>query len=321
VKVAVLGAGVIGVTTAYYLARAGAQVTVIDRQAGPALETSYANAGQLSFGYSTPWAAPGIPAKALRWLFERDAPLSIRPDGTLFQLQWLAAMLRNCSASRYAVNKERMLRLAAYSRECLRQLREDTGIAYEGRTGGTLQLFRSEQQLDKAQRDIRILQACGVGFELLDRAGVCRVEPALAQAGAPIAGGLRLTADETGDCLLFTQALARLAQALGVQFRFDTDVEAFERHAHGALTGVRLTEAGHEIVRADRHAARGPHTARQPLSQHGPRHPGMDHGLRLGPAAGRRDHGTASGDLAGGARDGPLPAACPQASVCASGSS
>ena len=250
-KVAVLGAGVIGVTTAYYLARAGAQVTVIERQAGPAQETSFANAGQLSFGYSTPWAAPGIPLKALRWLFEPHAPLSVRPDGTLFQLRWLAAMLQNCSASRYATNKERMLRLATYSRECLRELREDTGIAYEGRAGGTLQLFRSEQQLDTAQRDIRILQACGVGFELLDRAGVCRVEPALAQAGAPIAGGLRLTADETGDCLLFTQALARLAQALGVQFRFDTDVEAFERDARGALTGVRLTEAGHEIVRAD----------------------------------------------------------------------
>ena len=99
-KVVVLGSGVIGVTTAYYLARAGAEVTVIDRQDGPALDTSFANAGQVSFGYSTPWGAPGIPVKALKWMFEKHAPLSIRPDGTLFQLRWMAQMLRNCSAER-----------------------------------------------------------------------------------------------------------------------------------------------------------------------------------------------------------------------------
>src|SRR5690606_38405450 len=104
--VIVVGGGVIGVTTAWYLARRGAKVTLIDRQSGPALETSFANAGQISPGYSTPWAAPGIPLKALRWLFERHAPLSIRPDGSLYQLRWLAAMLANCSAERYAINKE-----------------------------------------------------------------------------------------------------------------------------------------------------------------------------------------------------------------------
>lgn len=119
----VLGSGVIGTTTAYYLARQGAQVTVLDRQAGPADETSYANAGQVSPGYSTPWAAPGIPAKALKWLFQKHAPLALRIDGSLWQWRWMAAMLANCTADRYAVNKERMLRLAEYSRDCLRELR------------------------------------------------------------------------------------------------------------------------------------------------------------------------------------------------------
>ena len=188
-KVVVLGSGVIGVTTAYYLARAGAEVTVIDRQDGPALDTSFANAGQVSFGYSTPWGALGIPMKALKWMFEKHAPLSIRPDGSLFQLRWMAQMLRNCSTERYAVNKERMLRLSNYSRQCIAQLRADTGIEYEGRQAGTLQLFRSQKQVDQAQRDIAVLQECGIDYELLDPQGVARAEPALARADATIAGG------------------------------------------------------------------------------------------------------------------------------------
>ena len=129
-KIAVLGSGVVGITTAYYLARAGAEVVVIDRQPAAALETSFANAGQVSPGYSTPWAAPGIPLKAIKWLFQQHAPLAIRPDGSLFQLQWMAAMLRNCTSERYAINKERMMRVAEYSRDCLRALRAETGIRY-----------------------------------------------------------------------------------------------------------------------------------------------------------------------------------------------
>lgn len=256
-KVIVLGAGVIGVTTAYCLARAGAQVTVVDHNEGPALDTSFANAGQVSFGYSTPWGAPGIPLKAMKWMFERHAPLSIRPDGTLFQLRWMAEMLKNCSAQRYAVNKERMLRLSNYSRACLQQLRADTGIAYEGRSAGTLQLFRSQKQLDQAQRDIRVLRECGIEFELLDAAGVRRAEPALARAQAPIAGGLRLPADETGDCFLFTNALARLATELGVSWRFNTRVESLQQDVHGAITGVHVRGAAdaaeREVLTADRY--------------------------------------------------------------------
>lgn len=252
-KVIVLGAGVVGVSTAYYLARAGADVTVIDRQDGVALEASFANAGQVSPGYSTPWAAPNIPLKALKWMFQRHAPLAVHLDGSLFQLQWLAAMLRNCSAQRYAVNKERMLRLAEYSRTCLQRLRADTGIRYEGRSAGTLQLFRSQEQLDHARRDIEVLRECGVAFELLDRAGVHQAEPALAHAETAIAGGLRLPGDETGDCYLFTTELTKVAESLGVRFMFGTDVKGFETNGRGAITGVAVGGAQGEVLRADRY--------------------------------------------------------------------
>lgn len=249
-KVLVLGAGVVGTTTAFYLARGGAEVTLVDRQPAAGLETSFANAGQVSPGYSTPWAAPGIPLKAMKWLFSRHAPLAIRPDGTLFQLQWIAAMLRNCTAERYAVNKERMMRVAEYSRDCLRALRMEMALDYEHRTGGTLQLFRSQAQLDAAQRDIAVLRECGVPFELLDRAGLSMVEPALAHVSSPLAGGLRLPNDETGDCHLFTQALARVLPRMGVELRMGSQVAAIEVEG-GRVRGVRL--ANGERLRADRY--------------------------------------------------------------------
>ena len=248
-KVLVLGGGVIGVTTAYYLAKSGAEVTVLDRQPGPALETSFANAGQVSPGYSTPWAAPGIPLKALKWMFQKHAPLAVRLDGTWFQLQWMARMLRNCSPERYAVNKERMMRVAEYSRGCLQQLRAETGIAYEERTGGTLQLFRTQAQVDAVQRDIAVLAECGVPYELLAADRLATVEPALARARDRLAGGLRLPRDETGDCHLFTTALCRRAEALGVDFRFGRTVDGLVREGD-RIAGVRV---GGEVLKADRY--------------------------------------------------------------------
>ena len=251
-KVVVLGGGVIGVTTAWALARQGAEVTVVDRQAAVAMETSYANAGQVSPGYSTPWAAPGIPLKAMRWLFQRHAPLAIRPDGTLYQWRWMAAMLANCSAQRYAVNKERMMRLSEYSRDCLRAWRADTGIAYDERSGGTLQLFRTQAQLDAAARDVAVLQECGVPYELLDRQGVNRVEPALARAEVPLSGGLRLPNDETGDCHQFTTRLAERASAMGVRFRQCCGVDALQCDGR-RVTGVALAGVSDEVLQADRY--------------------------------------------------------------------
>lgn len=224
-RVIVLGSGVIGVASAYYLAQQGAEVTVLDRQSGPAEETSFGNAGQISPGYSTPWAAPGIPFKAVKWMFQHHAPLAINIDGSMWQLQWMAQMLKNCNAESYAINKERMTRVAEYSRDCLRELRKDTGISYENRSKGTLQVFRNEAQLEMVQRDIAVLQECGVPHELLLKDDLAKVEPALAHAKDKLVGGLHLPNDETGDCYLFTNALANLAKDLGVEFKFNQNVE------------------------------------------------------------------------------------------------
>ena len=238
-RVLVLGSGVIGVTSAWYLARAGFEVTVVDREPGPARGASFANAGQISPGYASPWAAPGVPLKAIRWLFQAHAPLAIRLTRDPFQYQWLAQMLRNCTAARYAVNKERMVRLAEYSRDCMDELARDTGLAWEGRKLGTTQLFRTQAQLDAAARDIAVLEEAGVPYEVLDRSGVARVEPALAATAGILVGGLRLPGDQTGDCQLFTERLAAMAAAQGVEFRYGASVEAIESDG-GRVTGVRI---------------------------------------------------------------------------------
>ncbi|SCU75464.1 D-amino acid dehydrogenase [Cupriavidus necator] len=236
-RVLVLGSGVIGVTSAWYLAKAGHEVTVVDREAGPALGTSFANAGQISPGYASPWAAPGVPLKAIKWMFQEHAPLSIRPDGTLFQLQWMWQMLLNCSAERYAVNKERMVRLAEYSRDCIRALRAETGIAYEGRQQGTLQVFRTDEQLQGAAKDIAVLEEAGVPYQLLSREELAASEPALAAVRHKLAGGLRLPNDETGDCALFTQRLAGMAQMLGVKFLYNRSIDSLMTQGD-AVTGA-----------------------------------------------------------------------------------
>ena len=248
-RILVLGSGVIGVTSAWYLARQGHEVTVVDRQPGAALETSFANAGQVSPGYSTPWAAPGIPLKAIRWLFQRHAPLAIRPDGTLFQLRWLAGMLANCTEDRYAVNKERMLRLSEYSRDCLRALRAETGIAYEGRQLGTLQVFRTDAQMAAVDKDVRVLREQGVPFELLGRDELARVEPALAAVSGTLVGGLRLPGDETGDCQAFTTRLAEAAGRAGVRFLYGTTIDRIERQGDAiAAAWVRGPEGRRRLV-------------------------------------------------------------------------
>ncbi|WP_439684741.1 Glycine/D-amino acid oxidase (deaminating) [Cupriavidus oxalaticus] len=236
-RVLVLGSGVIGVTSAWYLAKAGHEVTVVDREAGPALGTSFANAGQISPGYASPWAAPGVPLKAIKWMFQQHAPLSIRPDGTLFQLQWMWQMLLNCSAERYAVNKERMVRLAEYSRDCIRALRAETGIAYEGRQQGTLQVFRTDEQLQGAAKDIAVLEEAGVPYQLLSREELAASEPALAAVSHKLSGGLRLPNDETGDCQLFTTRLSQMAEMLGVRFLYNRSIDSLMTQGD-AVTGA-----------------------------------------------------------------------------------
>lgn len=250
-RVVVLGSGVIGVTTAWFLAKQGHEVTVVDRQPGPALETSFANAGQVSPGYSTPWAAPGIPLKAVKWLFQKHAPLAIRPDGTLFQLRWLAQMLANCTEDRYAVNKERMLRLSEYSRDCLKGLRAELGIGYEGRQLGTLQVFRTAEQMAGIEKDVRVLREAGVPFELLGRDALAGVEPALSAVADKLVGGLRLPGDETGDCRLFTERLADAAAGLGVTNLYGQSIDRIERVGDAIRAVAIHGPAGRRRLSAD----------------------------------------------------------------------
>lgn len=246
-RVLILGSGVVGVASAWYLAKAGHEVSVIDRQSGPAEETSAGNAGQISPGYAAPWAAPGVPLKAIKWMFQQHAPLAIRLDGSCFQLQWMWQMLRNCNMDHYQTNKSRMVRLAEYSRDCLKALREDTGIQYEGRQGGTLQLFRTAQQFESAAKDIAVLQEAGVPYQLLGSDQLASIEPALGQVAYKLTGGLRLPNDETGDCQLFTRQLADMARQEGVTFEFNRSVDKLLVE-NGQISGV---QCGSEVHKAD----------------------------------------------------------------------
>lgn len=236
-KIIILGSGVIGTASAYYLAQAGHEVTVLERQTGPGLETSFANAGEVSPGYAAPWAGPGIPLKAVKWLLMRHSPLAIQPSLDPHMWSWVFRMLRNCTSARYEINKSRMVRLAEYSRDCLIQLRRDTGISYDDRAQGTLQLFRTQKQLDASAADIAVLQRYGVPYEVLDPTGCLKVEPALVHVRQKFVGALRLPGDETGDCFKFTQALAGMAQKLGAQFRYGVTIDRLQT-AGGKVTGV-----------------------------------------------------------------------------------
>ncbi|WP_429111147.1 D-amino acid dehydrogenase [Aeromonas rivipollensis] len=245
--IVVLGGGVVGVTSAWYLAKAGHKVTLLERRDGVALETSHANAGQISPGYASPWAAPGIPLKAAKWLLQKHAPFTVRPTSDPFQLRWMLKMFANCTPAAYAVNKGRMVRLAEYSRDCMKLLRDELALDYEGRQLGTLQLFRSQAQCDASQRDIEVLEEYGVPYQSLDADGCEEVEPALARVRGKIVGGLRLPGDETGDCFRFTQALADEARRLGVEFVFNCAIDEVEL-AQGRAVAVR---AGEQRFKAD----------------------------------------------------------------------
>lgn len=282
-KVIVLGSGVIGVTTAYYLAKAGHEVVVVERRAASAMETSHANAGQVSPGYSAPWAAPGIPLKALKWMMMEHSPLLIRwkrldPD----MWKWGLSMLRNCTAERYKLNKTRMVRLSNYSRECLIALRDDTGITYDNESKGLIQLFRTQKQMDGIDKDVEILKEFDSPFEVLDPEGCIGAEPGLRHVRHKIAGGLRLLNDETGDCRMFTEKMTELAKELGVEFQFATNIERLMTNRGGpTITGV-FTDHG-EITGDAYVVALGSFTTRmlRPLGIHIPVYPVKGYSITL----------------------------------------
>lgn len=244
-----LGAGVVGTACAYYLSRDGHEVTVVDRQPGAALETSFANAGGVCPGFAGPWAAPGMPLKVLRWLFMPHAPLMLRPRLDPAQWRWLARFVGNCTAERFAQNKARMQRIAHYSKACLVALREEAGITYDHGTGGVLQVFRTEEELDGGRRAAKVLAQFDVAHRLVEASEVMSIEPALRQSAVSFAGGLHLPTDETGDCHLFTTRLAEHLKRAGVTFHFGTEVQGVT-HDGGEVTGI-VTSRG--LLTADRY--------------------------------------------------------------------
>ncbi|KIC15824.1 D-amino acid dehydrogenase [Leisingera sp. ANG-DT] len=279
-KVIVLGAGVIGVTTAYFLARQGAEVTVIDRQREAGLETSFANAGELSYGMTSPWAAPGVPKKALKWLFMKYRPLMIWPLISPSMWSWALKMYSNCNEAAYRVNKSRMVRVSNYSRDVLKELTEDLPLDFDLRQQGTLQLFRSEKQLEASKLDQMVLEEFESPFEVLDREGCIRAEPGLSKVAHKFVGGLRLTSDRTGDCRKFTAQLSKEAEKLGVKFRFNENLKGF------TLDGDRVTAAVTDIgeFTADRFVCcLGSYSARlmQPLGIRLPIYPVKGYSITL----------------------------------------
>ena len=257
-RVIVLGAGVIGTSSAYYLAKAGHEVTVVDRQNGPGLETSFANAGGICPGFAGPWAAPGMPGKIVRRMVARHSPFALRPRLDPYQWRWLAQFLKNCAPERFARNKARMQRIAHYSKACLKELRGETGIAFDHGAGGVLQLFRTEEELAGAEKVTRVLAQFGVAHRVLEAAGVLAIEPSLRDAAVSFAGGLHLPDDETGDCHKFTAALAALLRERGVAFQFDTRVIGIRvegKRVTGIVTDIGTIDADSYVVALGSEAA------------------------------------------------------------------
>lgn len=235
-QIAVIGGGIVGVCTAYFLAEAGHNVAVIERHENVAQEASFGNAGIVAPGYSTPWAAPDMPRRILAHLLRSESPVILKPtfDRTLWR--WARKWLSECEVERYRINRTRMQRIAFYSRDILEQLRDYYQLDYE-QTQGMLQLFRTDKDLKMAAPAIELLAENGVVHQVLDADGVRGVEPALA-TGTPLAGGVYLPRDEAGNCPLFAKRLKQIAASIGVQFHFSSEVQAIEPESRGVALQI-----------------------------------------------------------------------------------
>ncbi|HKO88945.1 MAG TPA: D-amino acid dehydrogenase [Burkholderiales bacterium] len=248
-KVLVLGAGVVGVTTAHYLAHDGHEVSVVDRQPGPAMEASAGNGGEVAPSTALPWAAPGMRYRLLKALLRRDPGLRVKLRLDPALLRWLRAWARQCNLASFHINALRMQRLASYSLNCLQALRRSTGIDYNHTADGILQILRTHKELQAALRRLPLYEELGTPYTVLDPQACVAVDPALEFAWSRFAGGLYLPMNETGDCGTFTRKLAELAVGRGVSFRYNTQVKAIHAH-NGAISGVE-TDAG--LLQADRY--------------------------------------------------------------------
>ena len=251
-RVAVLGAGVVGTTTAWYLARAGHEVTVIERQGTAALETSFANGGQISVSHAEPWANPNAPAKILKWLGREDAPLLFRLRADWRQWQWGLRFLLQCRASRTRENTRKLLALGLYSREQLRALRVETGIHYDELTRGILHFYTNQADFDLAVSQSALMRELGCQRELKTRADCLAIEPALKYAADKVVGATYTASDESGDARKFTQTLARRAEDSGVRFRYDCLIKRLEVERGRIASIVVAVESGtDESITAD----------------------------------------------------------------------
>ena len=242
-RVVVVGAGVVGTAAAWFLAKAGHEVTVVERRDGAGLETSFANGGQVSACHAEPWANPATPRKILKWLGREDAPLLFRWrrwDPALWA--WGLRFLANCTAGRAAVNTERTLRIAVYSRHCLQALRAETGLAYDQRAKGILHIYRDGAEFEHACRAAEVMRRHGLDRLVKTPAECLAIEPALATAADDLAGGIHTPDDESGDAHKFTAGLAALAAGFGVEFRYGSTVLGLVREAN-RVTGV-VTDRG-----------------------------------------------------------------------------
>jgi D-amino-acid dehydrogenase len=247
-KVIVLGAGLLGVTSAYFLRQQGFEVTVVDRQASPAAETSFANGGQISVSHAEPWANPGAPLKVLKWLGKEDAPLLFRVRADMRQWLWGLQFLRECTPARTRHNIEQIVRLGTYSRDTLQQLRRDIGIAYDERTQGILHFYTSQKEFDGAEGPAAQMRALGCDRRVISADEAVKLEPALRHIRPQLAGATYTAEDESGDANRFARELVKRCEADGVQFLMNHTVTAL-RAAGGTVDHVEATDSEGRFLR------------------------------------------------------------------------
>jgi D-amino-acid dehydrogenase len=251
-RVLILGSGLLGVSSAYYLSQLGHEVTVVDRQANPAAETSFANGGQISVSHAEPWANPSAPLKVLQWLGKEDAPLLFRLRADKRQWLWGLQFMRECTPARTRHNIEQIVRLGTYSRNMLNELRQATGLNYDQRTQGILHFYTSEKEFDAALGPAEQMRALGCERKVVSADEAVLLEPALAHMRAQLAGATYTAEDESGDANRFARELVKLCEAAGVKFLMSHTITAL-REAGGTIDHVEATdsEGRFQRLRAD----------------------------------------------------------------------
>ena len=247
----VLGAGVVGITTAWFLQKQGHQVTVVDRQNQAGLETSYANGGQISVSHAQPWANPSAPLKVLKWLAQPDAPLLFRPKLDPAQWRWALSFLGQCTSARAAHNIRQMVNLGTYSRSQLQALRKDANVQYDHLEKGILHFYTNSAEFEGAKEPTRIMQSLGCDRRIIDADQAVELEPALKPIRNRIAGATYTSKDESGDARMFTQNLAKRCAEVGAEFRYGTEILGFEQAGERVLGVQALCDGRHETLRAD----------------------------------------------------------------------